>query len=77
MSDSPQRPPYRPATDTPDDEPDPRRIGLIRHDPFEHFCAICGRWGAWGVGADIRSGDIGTWYCREHLPAEHQPPRRG
>jgi hypothetical protein len=43
-----ERPPYHPATDTPEDQPDPRRIGLIRHDPLEHFCAVCGRFGAFG-----------------------------
>ncbi|WP_338929225.1 hypothetical protein WDZ11_22310 (plasmid) [Roseomonas mucosa] len=64
--------PYRPITDTPADEPDPRRKGVVRIEPgqpFEHFCPQCGRWGAFGFGNDLMKGVPGAWYCGEHREA--------
>ena len=34
-----------------DDMPNPKRVGLVRMEPgqpFVHYCAVCGAWGAWG-----------------------------
>lgn len=50
----------------PFDQPDPARIGLIRMQPFEHYCAVCGRYAAFGFGCDFIKREPGTWYCGEH-----------
>ena len=66
------RPPYRPLTDTPVDQPDERRRGVVRVEPgqpFEHFCPDCGRWGTFGFGSDSIKGIPGVWYCTEHREA--------
>lgn len=49
-------------------QPDPARAGLVRHNggAFEHYCATCGAWGAWGYSATARA-DV-TWFCRAHRP---------
>jgi hypothetical protein len=36
--------------------------------PFEHFCEICGEWGAFGYGVALRHGRVGRWYCFKHRP---------
>jgi hypothetical protein len=63
--------PVRPAPETvtpgtptrrPDD-PDPARAGLVRWvpgEPFVHYCAICGAWGAFGFGVDLSVGRMGA-----------------
>jgi hypothetical protein len=45
-------------------EPDNRS-----HAPFEHYCEVCGEWGAFGYGVALRHGRIGRWYCFKHRPA--------
>jgi hypothetical protein len=35
---------------------------------FLHFCRLCGRFGAFGYGVQLRAGQIGRWYCGEHRP---------
>ncbi|MBI0538264.1 hypothetical protein D9599_22115 [Roseomonas sp. KE2513] len=63
------RPPYRPLTDTPADQPDERRHGVVRvkpGQPFKHYCPECGRWGAFKFGGDLIKGTPGVWYCDEH-----------
>jgi hypothetical protein len=35
---------------------------------FAHFCAECGRWGAYGYGVNLRAGRLGRWYCAAHRP---------
>ncbi|QDJ12292.1 Hypothetical protein HVPorG_03926 (plasmid) [Roseomonas mucosa] len=62
-------PPYRPLTSTPADDPDERRRGVVRLEagqPFEHYCPVCGRWGAFGYGCDFTKDIAGVWYCGEH-----------
>ena len=57
-----------PAAEPPYDQPCPARRGVIRHPRgrFEHFCAVCGGWGAFGFGV---TGDApGRWYCFRHRP---------
>ena len=47
------------------------RRGLVedRSDSqFLHYCAVCGRWGGFGCGVNLRAGRLGRWYCREHRP---------
>jgi hypothetical protein len=50
----------------PYDEPCPARRGVIRcpRGRFEHFCAVCGAWGAFGFG--VTSATPGRWYCFQH-----------
>jgi hypothetical protein len=50
----------------PFDQPNPARVGLIRMQPFEHYCAVCGRYAAFGFGCDFIKREPGTWYCGEH-----------
>jgi hypothetical protein len=39
-----------------------------RDGVFVHFCAECGRWGAYGYGVNLRAGRLGHWYCAAHRP---------
>jgi hypothetical protein len=36
--------------------------------PFEHFCSICGKFGAFGSGVNLCAGEEGVWHCLEHSP---------
>jgi hypothetical protein len=53
----------------PYDEPCLARRGVIRRPRgrFEHFCAVCGAWGAYGFG--VTAEEPGRWYCFPHRPA--------
>lgn len=43
---------------------------------FWHPCKICGLVNApFGVNVSLRKKQFGEWYCAEHLPAEHRPPK--
>jgi hypothetical protein len=55
---------------TPDEKPDPSRIGLVRtdHGGFEHYCNICGAWGSFGIRPHWKSDDA-QWFCAQHRPA--------
>jgi hypothetical protein len=59
-----------PAAEPPYREPCAARRGLMRHRDgcFEHFCAVCGAWGAFGYGAT--AGRTGRWFCFHHRPPE-------
>jgi hypothetical protein len=35
---------------------------------FIHNCAICGRGANRGYGVSIKRGQLGAWFCSEHLP---------
>jgi hypothetical protein len=50
------------------EQPCPERRGMVERCEhlFLHFCAECGRWGAYGYGT---TGDRpGRWYCWLHRP---------
>jgi len=51
-------------------EPCAARRGLLRYRDghLEHFCAVCGAWGAWGYGVTVERP--GRWFCFEHRPPE-------
>jgi hypothetical protein len=51
------------------DQPYPARRGAIRRPRgrFEHFCVICGAWGAVGFG--VTAATPGRWYCLRHRAA--------
>jgi hypothetical protein len=54
----------------PYNEPCPALRGVVRRPRgrFEHFCAVCGAWGAFGFGV---AGDApGRWYCLKHRPSD-------
>jgi hypothetical protein len=36
--------------------------------PFEHYCEVCGEWGSFGYGVNLRHGRVGRWYCCKHRP---------
>ena len=60
---------YRPLSATPEYQPDPSRVGVVRIEPglpFEHFCDVCGAWGAFGFGSDHAKEKLSTWFCGEH-----------
>jgi hypothetical protein len=52
------------------EHPCPARRGRVGEEDgvFVHFCAECGRWGAYGYGVNLRAGRLGHWYCAEHRP---------
>jgi hypothetical protein len=55
---------------------DTNKAGFIGYDEqgrFLHYCH-CGKWGAYGVGVRLLTGQLGTWYCREHRPPEAKLP---
>jgi hypothetical protein len=56
------------SDEPPYDEPCIARRGLVRRPEgrFEHFCAACGAWGAFGFG--VTSDALGRWYCFQHRP---------
>jgi hypothetical protein len=31
-----------------------------------HFCFVCGAWGSYGYGVDLREGRSGQWFCANH-----------
>jgi hypothetical protein len=61
------------ADEPPYEEPDSARRGVIRHPMgrFEHFCAVCGAWGAFGYG--VTTKEPGVWYCLRHRPVDDGP----
>jgi hypothetical protein len=67
-------------TETPKSElaalPDPTKpvpgfVGYDAEGRFVHYCA-CGEWGSFGYNVSLRTGRLGTWYCREHRPQGHE-----
>lgn len=59
------------ASTAPDDQPNPERIGFVRMEPgqpFVHYRAVCGAWGAFGYGVDVMDGRAGKWFCCAHRP---------
>ena len=44
------------------------RRGVIRRPEgrFEHFCTVCGAWGAFGFG--VTAERPGRWFCFDHRP---------
>ena len=61
------------ADEPPYDEPCPARRGVFRRPQgrFEHFCAVCGAWGAFGYG--VTTKEPGVWYCLRHRPVDDGP----
>jgi hypothetical protein len=52
------------------EHPWPARRGRVGEEAgvVLHFCAVCGRWGAYGYGVNLRAGRLGHWYCAAHRP---------
>jgi hypothetical protein len=40
---------------------------------FLHYCVVCGRWGGFGCGVNLRGGRLGRWYCAAHRPKGEKP----
>ena len=51
-------------------EPWPPRRGRIewQRDMLLHFCSVCGAWGSYGFGVNLRAGRMGRWFCAVHRP---------
>jgi hypothetical protein len=49
-------------------EPWPPRRGRIESqgNTLLHFCCICGAWGSYGFGVNLRDGKMGRWFCAAH-----------
>jgi hypothetical protein len=49
-------------------EPWPPRRGRIESqgDMQLHFCSVCGAWGSYGFGVNLRGGRMGRWFCATH-----------
>jgi len=67
--------PYRPASPVPYSQADPQRVGMIRQEPFEHFCAVCGAYGSFGFGGDLTNP--GIWACTAHKGEVEKRWKRG
>jgi hypothetical protein len=54
------------------DTPSADRRGLTRREGgrFDHYCLVCGAWGAFGYGVTARNP--GQWYCQTHRPKDPQ-----
>jgi hypothetical protein len=52
--------------------PGPGFVGYDGEGRFVHYCA-CGEGGSFGYNVSLRTGRLGTWYCREHRPQGHEP----
>jgi hypothetical protein len=48
-------------------KPGPGFVGFDEEGRFVHYCT-CGEWGSFGYNVSLRTGQLGTWYCREHRP---------
>ena len=49
-------------------EPWPLRRGRIESqgNMLLHFCCVCGAWGSYGFGVNLRHGRMGRWFCAAH-----------
>jgi hypothetical protein len=49
-------------------EPWPPRRGRIESqgNTLLHFCCVCGAWGSYGFGVNLRGGRMGRWFCAAH-----------
>jgi hypothetical protein len=49
-------------------EPWPPRCGRVewQGDTLLHFCSVCGAWGSYGFGVNLRDGSMGRWFCAAH-----------
>jgi hypothetical protein len=49
-------------------EPWPPRRGRIESqgNTLLHFCSVCGAWGSYGFGVNLRGGKMGRWFCAAH-----------
>ena len=49
-------------------EPWPPRRGRIESqgNTLLHFCCVCGAWGSYGFGVNLRDGRMGRWFCAAH-----------
>lgn len=46
---------------------------------INHNCAVCGKFGPFGIDVCVRMGIPGTWYCYRHWPdrgKKHESERR-
>ena len=64
-----------------DDEPGSEHLCVARRGLVEvranglflHYCVVCGRWGGFGCGVNLRGGRPGRWYCAAHRPKGEKP----
>jgi hypothetical protein len=49
-------------------EPWPPRRGRIESqgNTLLHFCCVCGAWGTYCFGVNLREGRMGRWFCAAH-----------
>jgi hypothetical protein len=53
----------------------PRRGRLEwQGDTLLHFCSVCGAWGSYGSGVNLRGGSVGRWFCATHRPQRGKAP---
>jgi hypothetical protein len=57
-------------------EPWPARRGRIewQGNMLLHFCSVCGAWGSYGSGVNLRGGSMGQWFCAAHRPQPRKSP---
>jgi hypothetical protein len=57
-------------------QPWPPRCGRIewQGNILLHFCSVCGAWGSYGSGVNLRGGSMGRWFCAAHRPQPRKSP---
>jgi hypothetical protein len=57
-------------------EPWPPRRGRTewQGNMLLHFCSVCGAWGSYGCGVNLRDGKMGQWFCATHRPQRGKAP---
>jgi hypothetical protein len=57
-------------------EPWPPRRGRIewQGSTLLHFCSVCGAWGSYGFGVNLRGGRMGRWFCAAHRAQGRKAP---
>jgi hypothetical protein len=60
------RQPCTPGSTMAYSQPDPARVGLVRFEPFKHFCVVCGADAPFGFDGDFSAGQAGVWACHAH-----------
>lgn len=57
-------------------EPWPPRRGRIESqgNTLLHFCSVCGAWGSYGFGVNLRQRRKGRWFCAAHRPQGRAAP---
>lgn len=52
--------------------PEPTNAAFNDRGRLTHACNVCGADAYFGIGVNLRKGDLGLWYCMEHRPKREE-----